>query len=114
VPPPTPRHIGRTAEAAAVPVAALRRQDAPVTPPAKAAKTPKTPTAAPEPVARARMAALSAQDVPAVERARIDLRVQRCKKLSGRDKVVACRRKACEQHWGLVMACPVKLMPVRG
>jgi hypothetical protein len=64
--------------------------------------------------AQARTAALTEQDVPAAERALIDHRVQRCKKLDGRDNVVACRRKACEQHWGRVMACPVKLMPVRG
>ena len=62
----------------------------------------------------ARTAGLTVQDVPAAERARIDYRVQLCKKLVGRDNVVTCRRKACEQHWGLVMACPVKLMPVRG
>jgi hypothetical protein len=47
---------------------------------------------------------------PAV-RARLDQRVQRCKQLDGRDAVVACRRKVCEQHWGRVAACPVKLMP---
>ncbi len=47
---------------------------------------------------------------PAV-RARLDQRVQRCKQLDGRDAVVACRRKVCEQHWGRLAACPVKLMP---
>ncbi|NRF69446.1 hypothetical protein HLB44_20810 [Aquincola sp. S2] len=44
-------------------------------------------------------------------RARLDQRVQRCKQLNGRDAVVACRRRVCEQHWGRVAACPVKLMP---
>lgn len=47
---------------------------------------------------------------PAV-RARLDQRVQRCKQLDGRDAVVACRRKVCQEHWGRVAACPVKLMP---
>jgi hypothetical protein len=75
---------------------------------------PQKAPAAPAPPPQAHAAVLTEHDVPAAERARIDYRVQLCKKLDGRDNVVACRRKACEQHWGLVMACPIKLMPVRG